>query len=403
MNKLASILIASTIGGTLFGCSSLDKALEGRTGTIQARGSSAVIKGGHCESSALTNALRAIGYDIVESDIIGGGGAPSFMFSADGFPFLGGRSSRMREVFFVASGIPYRVVVPGTAAKNSGEVSDAWKPVFALLESGIPVPLRVDMRFLPYLYGGKYGPSYMEFGWHWITLFAVDFDKRIALVSDTEHSGLQEIRIVDLDKARHSKTKVWPPRAEFVELSRPASPTAPTINRRSLIDAAFKTIIDNYEGRDTWTDSSTAAAKPLPIPTGLAGIEAFPAALRDFDQYAKPWIASPALSLLAGCIERNGTGGAAFRVLFRDFIEKSAAALSDTDRAGGDRLRTLLPALDSSIAAWRALAVEFDAAAAAVTAKMKPAERNVFYERCAAKAEALAKAERDLYTQIVTL
>lgn len=393
MNKLASIIIAGAFGGTLFGCTSLDRETAGRSGTIRARGADAVVSGGHCESSALANALRAIGYDVAESDIIGGGGAPSFMFSADGFPFLGGRSARMRETFFAAGGIPFRVVIPGAErnAQPSGTPAESvWQRVFSLVESGVPVPLRVDMRFLPYRYGGKYGPSYMEFGWHWITLFAVDFDTKTAFVSDTEYRGLQGIRLTDLEKARTSKTKAWRPRAEYLELTPASARRAP--DPEPLIDSALGTMIGNYEGRDTWTDS--ASATPLPIPVGLAGLEAFPALLRDFDSQVKPWLAGPGLSFLGGCIERNGTGGAAFRVLFREFIARCA------DSESGRLLRELLAPLDESIASWRSLAAEFDAAGAAISGKTKTAERRAWYERCAVKAEAVAAAERALYEEI---
>jgi len=34
------------------------------------------------------------------------------------------------------------------------------------------------MRYLPYLYNGHYGPPYMSFGWHMITLFGIDLQKK---------------------------------------------------------------------------------------------------------------------------------------------------------------------------------------------------------------------------------
>lgn len=395
MKYFVSMLVAGTLGGTLLGCSSTDRIVGDRKGRAYAEGSGTIVAGGHCESSALVNALRGLGWVVSERDIVGGGGAPSFMFAAEGFPFLGGRSILMRETFLSAAGVPYRVVVP---LEGGGGKDASWGPVLDLLETGTPVPLRVDMRFLPYRYGGKIGPKYMSFGWHWITLFGVDYDRRVAFVSDTEFGSLQEIRLVDLDRARRSDLKQWPPRGEYVELSRPQA-GAETPDRSVLLAAGLAAVLDNYEGKADW--SAVAGSPPpgaLPLPSGLAGLEAFPEALRNFDRYAKPWIVGPALSFLAGCIERNGTGGAAFRVLFRDFI---AAGKGDIAGLPGADATALLPALDASISAWRGLSAEFDATGASITAKSSAADRAAAYARCANAAEKVAQAERTLRAALV--
>ncbi len=403
MNAFTSMLVAGTLFGPLIGCSAAGRALVGRTGAVSAQPADFHVKaGGHCESSALANALNALGWRVSESDIVGGGGAPSFMFSADGFPFLGGRSARMRETFFAAADIPYRVIVP--LEKGS---EDIWGQVFALLDAGRPVPLRVDMRFLPYRYGGKIGPKYMSFGWHWITLFGIDFDRRVAFVSDTEFGELQEIRFSDLDRARRSPLKQWPPRAEFVDLSPPqAIGTAP--DRRALLAAGIDAVLDNYEGKDRWEVDAAAGDKTggqvskLPIPVGLAGIEAFPEAMREFDRYAKPWLTGPALSFLAGCIERNGTGGSAFRSLFREFIA-SGSGKFDGESGSVRDAADALPALDDSVAAWKALAAALDTASVEASGKTNADSRAAAYQKCAAAAERVAATERRLYEALSNL
>ncbi|MBI9097980.1 MAG: BtrH N-terminal domain-containing protein [Spirochaetaceae bacterium] len=139
------------------------------------------IAGKHCESSAILNALHYQGYEITEEQIIGAGAAPGFVYEKTAFPFLGGRSKNMRESFSKNTGIPF------TVRQDSDD--PRWNEIEGLLEQGIPVILRVDMRYLPYLYGGKYGPKYMSFGWHLVTLFAMDRQKGTALVTDTEHDS----------------------------------------------------------------------------------------------------------------------------------------------------------------------------------------------------------------------
>ena len=86
-----------------------------------------VISGGHCESSAIHNALHYLGYDIDETIVAGGGGAPSFLFLKGQFPFLGGRNSNMREVFFEGAGIPWHLVKPE-------KQTEPWNNITSLLK-----------------------------------------------------------------------------------------------------------------------------------------------------------------------------------------------------------------------------------------------------------------------------
>ena len=135
-----------------------------------------VIKGDHCESSAILNALRYVGYNMSEAVVAGGGGAPAFsiMSFQGNFPFLGGRSHNMREVFFAGAGIKGHFKRPDKAA-------EPWADLLDILKKGIPAVLRVDMRYLPYLYDGQYGSPYMSFGWHMITLFGIDHRKKVTV------------------------------------------------------------------------------------------------------------------------------------------------------------------------------------------------------------------------------
>jgi len=172
---------------------------------------SRVVRGGHCESSAILNALLCLGYPVTECMITGAGGALDFSFAKGTFPFIGGRNRDMRERFFAAAGIKWHLSPNDT----ENEPDAGWDRICGLLDSGLPVILRVDMRYLPYRYKGKYGPSYTSFGWHMITLFGIDRERRTAFVSDTEFPRLQEIAFADLRRARTSRTKVFPPHAEY--------------------------------------------------------------------------------------------------------------------------------------------------------------------------------------------
>ena len=131
-----------------------------------------VIPGKHCESSAIVNALNYLDYGLSEPVVVGGGGAPSFVFTEGNFPFLGGRSHNMREVFFSGADIKWHI-------NTYPDPSHPWDNLLKLLERGIPVVLRVDMRYLRYLFGGEYGPPYMSFGWHVVCLFGIDTEHNL--------------------------------------------------------------------------------------------------------------------------------------------------------------------------------------------------------------------------------
>ena len=120
-----------------------------------------------------------------------------FIFqTGSGFPFLGMRANRLLENFSQATGLKYTVVPVGNPQQ-------AYNGVKAVLKREIPVVLRVNMRYLPYLWDGKYGASYTSFDWHFVTLVKLDEKAGLAWITDTTH-GLQQVKINDLAKARDS-------------------------------------------------------------------------------------------------------------------------------------------------------------------------------------------------------
>ncbi len=343
-------------------------------------------KGGHCESSAMLNALAYLGYGVDEADIAGGGGAPGFMFTNRGFPFVGGRNERMRENFLEAAGIRFGVEVP--AAGDAG-----WEGVFNLLGRGLPVLLRVDMRYLPYLYGGRYGPAYMSFGWHVVCLHGVDFDSGEASVTDTARGGPCLVALRDLDRARGSRTRAFPPRREYAWIE--PRPEGWALDPDALARASLAAVLGNYDAPASWGSERggrEGAGRPL---AGLAGLAAFPEVLGSLRESVRPQALGAAYAYMADSIERNGTGGSAFRAFFHDFLAARAADCPDP------RIRAacagLLPLAAAAAEAWSALAAEFAAASAALAAAKGGASRDLAAETAArataGRAAALHEAE----------
>lgn len=349
-------------------------------------------QGGHCESSALLNALDYLGYGLIEADIVGGGAAPSFLFTDESFPFLGGRNEKMRETFLAAAHIPYRVVVPKKGERD-------WADIYALLERGIPVVLRVDMRYLPYLYGGRRGPAYLSFGWHWVCLVGVNFDSGEASVTDTEHEGLMRIRLADLEAARSSSTHVYPPRREYAWIE--PRPEGWRLDPDALAKAGLAGVLANYGGEGGW--AADGGAKETRQLEGLEGLSLLPGRLKDLDRKVNVHALPAAYHYIAASIERNGTGGGAFRLLYARFLEARARDCHD------DKLRAacagLVPKAQAAAAAWTALATCLDAGAGRIESARGPAALKASVAGAGAEAalaaNAVYAAESDIQRDLV--
>ena len=348
-----------------------------------------VIPGRHCESSAIMNALRYEGYDVSECMVTGGGGALSFVFMKGTFPFLGARNDDMKERFFGAAGITFHDMIP--KGKDYG-----WSEIDSLLARGIPVVLRNDMRYLRYRYGGKYGSSYTSFGGHLITLFGIDREKNAAYVSDTEYPGLQMVSLADLHKARTSSTKNFPPHAEYYWAEPPegavsagtattgtgttgtaTSGVAPAkINPDALLRSSLSTVVRNYEQG------------------ALSGLERYGSDLAALETYSKQKFLIPAVfDYMSGNIELYGTGGASFRMLYRDFLTYEITG------ANHGELSPLVPLLDDCISSWHELSAEFRTAAKAYKA-LSPDGKAALYAGIKITADELHEKEKRFYTEI---
>jgi hypothetical protein len=331
-----------------------------------------VIPGGHCESSAILNALINQGYPITESMITGAGGALGFSFQKGTFPFILARNAEMRERFFEAAGIVWHKRIP----EAGGDFG--WSEIHSLLARGTPVVLRVDMRFLPYRFSGKYGSARMAFGWHMITLFGIDADSGTALVSDTDYRDLQRIKLADLQKARDSRTKALPPHGEYY-WAEPA-PSGYAVDWGRLMRSSSRALAENYEQGS------------------LANLKAFPADLESFEAWSKQAFLYPAvLEYMAGNIEDFGTGGASFRAFYRDFLSRAekAGAPASADFS----YHRALSRIDDCVSSWHELSAAFRAKSKEIR-KMDKGQRAAAYSGFAAIARTLYEREEAFYTEM---
>ncbi len=331
--------------------------------------------GRHCESSAMLNLLRYQGYEVSEPQIIGAGSALGFMLDSSPFPFLGGRNLALKENVARTTGIAWHL---GTRAAYG----DGWGKINELLRNGNPVVLRVDMRYLPYLYGGKYGPQYMSFGWHMICIAGMDAEKQSAYVTDTEHMKLQKIKIADLQKARFSGTKTFPPHGEFYWTDK--APSGFALDWERIAEESLRET--ERAMREAASDKDNLA--------GLDGLSKLPAVLAGLDKRVPSYLLAPVLSFHYGCIETNGTGGAAFRRLYHAF-------LLETGRASGNAfIRGAADRLEPAVSAWTDLALGMKALSENKAALSDDGKRKEALAGLSKKAEEINRAEKAFYEYI---
>ncbi|MFP4385143.1 MAG: DUF4872 domain-containing protein [Spirochaetia bacterium] len=293
--------------------------------------------GKHCESSAMLNMLCHQGYDLTETKIIGAGSAMGFWFQDGNFPFLGGRTHRLKENFFSLLGIPWQEEIPEGTNK-----AGCWKKIGELLTENHPVVLQVDMRYLPYLYNGKYGPPYMSFGWHLICIAGIDHNSENTWVTDTGR-GLQEIRMKDLHRARFSKSKIFPPAGKFYWADKIPPGFSTDWNKtaeKSLTIQKEEMTAEDEDSRDN---------------SGLTGLSKLPEKIEELGVRTPAHLLPSLLDYLSDSIETNGTGGSAFRTMYRQFLTETS------EQTGSSYLREAAAMLAPAETAWTSLAAQFKA------------------------------------------
>lgn len=159
----------------------------------------------HCVTGSMRYIYAFNGCDLSEDLLLGLGEGVGFMYwQAKGMsPFLGGRTSpkpSMEEVAGQRTGVKIEIC-------RTTSLRKARQSMLDLLASGQPVMLTVDMGFLPYF---DFGGEEFHFGGHVIVVCGFDEEKEQVLIAEGEN--LHEVPLADLEKARSSTFKPFPPK-----------------------------------------------------------------------------------------------------------------------------------------------------------------------------------------------
>jgi hypothetical protein len=249
--------------------------------------------GHHCGSTALRNLLAFHGVHISEEMAFGLGAGACFYYVTleDGSPtrWFNGRTARLEENFDALTGaaLALRTFDPGDSA---------WQAARAEVEAGNPALLLTDLYYLDH-----YGRSAHIPG-HAVVL--AGYDEKVAYLSDTGFEELQTTRLENLDRARHANHPAYPLSGHMFTVSGAA-------DAERLLEAVPAAI------------ERAAAAMLEPEFRGYSGLSAverlaeeagsWPEATEDWQ-----WCARFGYQV----IERRGTGGGAFRLMYSRFLDE---------------------------------------------------------------------------------
>jgi hypothetical protein len=310
--------------------------------------------GNHCGSTALRNLLRFHGVEISEEMAFGLGAGACFYYVTlpDASPsrWFNGRTARLEETFDELTGaaLQMRTFEPGDG--------DSWEAARAEVDAGNPVLLLTDLYHLDH-----YGNS-AHFPGHAVVL--AGYDEELAHLSDTAFEEMQRTRLKSLDKARHSSHPAYPLAGHMftvggeidAEQLHEAIPAAIERAAKAMVEPEFR----EFSGLD--------AVHRLAVEAG-----SWPEVAEDWQ-----WCARFGYQV----IERRGTGGGAFRLMYSRFLEE----------AGRDEAEL---AADAA-ARWTELAEAFHAA----SEREEPEPGH--WRRVDAAAHRVAEAEERLWSELAT-
>jgi hypothetical protein len=249
--------------------------------------------GRHCASTSVADLLRYHGVAWGEPLCFGiGGGLGIWYVNLPGMSpsrVLHARSMDFERRFFERIGMEF-------AWQRDDDPAAAECNLKTALTAGRPALLLTDLYYLPYYRSQTHFPA------HCIIAWGYDEDRQVFYVSDTEREGVLPVPFDDLRKARVSTHPIIH-RGDFYA---PAAVRAPLRLGGIIVDA----IIDN---------ARQLTSPDLPY-AGIAALEMLKSDLADWAGAGDwKWTAR----FMYQIIEKRGTGGGGFRLMYADFLTQA--------------------------------------------------------------------------------
>jgi len=271
------------------------------------------MSGSNCQLSSLRKVLAYYGIELSEPMLLGlcsGLGFFYYYMKLMPFPMILGLSVKKTEVFErVMTRLGGSVKVTETASINA-----ARDNLIKLLEKGQPAITFVDFAYLPFFFAeGVPIPNEKagHFGGHTFVTYGIDEEQDKAYISD-RYSRPFVMSYEQLKAARASKHAPFPAKNKVVELVLPKKAK----DLKEIIPFAIKSNLDYMYN-------------PPIRNMGLIGFEKWRQML---PSWGKNFKGENLLQGLVGVfiyMETGGTGGAMFRILYKDFLREAGELLNN--------------------------------------------------------------------------
>jgi butirosin biosynthesis protein H-like/uncharacterized protein DUF4872 len=251
------------------------------------------VPGNHCGSTALRNLLTFAGLEITEEMAFGlGAGACFYFVPMDGQSpsrFTNGRTSRLEEQFAELTGAAIEL-------RTFESPEESWEAARASVAAGRPALLLSDLYYLDH-----YGRS-AHFPGHAVVL--AGFDSDVAYLSDTGFEELQTTSLDSLAEARHAQHPVFPLAGHMFTVG-DLDGFEPAAAIPAAVEMCAKRMIEPQLGEYE----------------GLPGLRRFAAEVGRWPEVVDDWQWCARFNYQV--IERRGTGGGNFRLMYSRFLEEA--------------------------------------------------------------------------------
>jgi hypothetical protein len=252
------------------------------------------VPGNHCGSTALRNLLAFHGLEISEEMALGLGAGVCFYYVVlpDQSPsrFTNGRVGRLEEQFVELSGVGLRM-------ETAEDPNESWRLARDVVDSGRPALLLSDLYHLDH-----YGKS-AHFPGHAVVL--AGYDDRVAYLSDTAFEELQTTRLENLARARHEQHPVYPLAGHMFHVPDGQPLTDPRGAASDAVERAAGQMLEPELGDYQ----------------GLPALRRFAAEVGSWPEAAEDWQWCARFNYQV--IERRGTGGGNFRLMYARFLDEA--------------------------------------------------------------------------------
>ena len=265
--------------------------------------------GRHCASSAISDLVRFHGYILTEAMCFGiGEGLGIWYLSPSGTTpsrMVHVRTADLEEQFFKGLGLPF-------SWEQFDDPEQSEEYLCHRLDKGKPALLRTDIYHLPYYHSSTHFPG------HLITAWGYDEKEKLFFVTDTERKKPLSVPFDKMRLARYSN-------GGFINMK--GDMFAPDSIE---FPGNFSEII-----RTAIIRNSLAITEPSNDSSGLDALYKMQKEMKNWHEIEDwKWIARFTYQV----IEKRGTGGGGFRLMYHDFLREAAEFVPQIAGSGLDKI-----------------------------------------------------------------